>query len=555
MASEALARRENRNIAARLDAQAKARPFQRALVFPDGKDRFGNTTWTQLTFRQAHRLTDEFARGLAQMGVETGDRVSLLVKPCLEFIPLVFAVFKVGAIPVLIDPGMGFDNFLACIQRIQPKVLMGEPTVQVLKMVKRAAFASVQQTITNGTSTWFWGGRTLAQLRVPGATPFETVRCEDDDEAAILFTSGSTGPAKGVTYTHGIFQHQTDFIRDIYGIEPGEVDLACFPLFGLFSVAMGMTVVIPDMDPTKPAEADPRKLVEAIESHCCTSAFGSPAIWKALAAWGVETGLKLPSMKRIMMAGAPVPVSLHEQFQQIFDGNAELHTPYGATESLPVASFSSHALLAETAALTRQGRGVCVGFVAPKMTVRFIGITDDRIEEWSDDLMVGDGEIGELVVEGPVVTQEYKDEPAHTAQAKIARNGRMMHRMGDVGYRDEQGRIWFCGRKSHIVHCSDGAMVFPVPCEALFNEHPDVYRTAVVDVGGKPAVVAELEKGTDPSKRTAIRDALLMIAQSHEQTERIDQVWFHHGFPVDVRHNAKIHRPQLGTWAASAPSA
>ena len=555
MASEALARRENRNIAARLDAQAQARPYQRAIVFPEGTDRFGNTSWTQLTFLQAQALADDYARGLAQMGVGRGDRVSLLVKPCLEFIPLVFAVFKVGAVPVLIDPGMGLNNFLACIQRIQPKVLMGEPMAQVLKVVKRTAFASVEHTITNGGSTWFWGGRSLPELRVPGDTPYETARCEDDDEAAILFTSGSTGPAKGVTYTHGIFQHQTDHIRDIYGIAPGEVDLACFPLFGLFSVAMGMTVVIPDMDPTKPAQADPRKLVEAIESHGCTSAFGSPAIWKALAAWGVKTGLKLPSMKRIMMAGAPVPVSLHEQFQQIFDGTAELHTPYGATESLPVASFASHALLRETAALTRQGKGVCVGFVAPRMTVRFIRITDDRIAEWSDELLVADGEVGELVVEGPVVTQEYKDEPDHTARAKIAKDGRMMHRMGDVGYRDEQGRIWFCGRKSHIVHCADGEMVFPVPCEALFNEHPDVYRTAVVDVGGQPAVVAELEAGTDPAQRPAIRDALLEIARSHAQTARIERVWFHAAFPVDVRHNAKIHRPQLAEWAAARPPA
>ena len=545
----------NQNIAARFDEQAALRPFARAIVFPDGTDRFGNTTWSQLTFRQAHTLTDDYARGLSQLGVQIGDRVSLLVKPCLEFIPLVFAVFKVGAIPVLIDPGMGLKNFLACIQRIQPKVLMGEPLAQLLRLARGQAFASVQHTITNGPSTWFWGGVSLPSLRVPGGTPFTTVHRDTEDEAAILFTSGSTGPAKGVTYTHGIFQAQTNHIRDLYGIEPGEVDLACFPLFGLFSTAMGMTVVIPDMDPTKPAEADPRKLVDAIESHACTSAFGSPAIWKNLAAWGVKTGLKLPTMKRILMAGAPVPVKLHEQFQTIFDGHAELHTPYGATESLPVASFASHALLSDTAELTRQGRGVCVGRVAPDMTLRFIRITDDIIEAWSDDLQVPDGEVGELVAEGPVVTQEYKDEPGHTAKAKILRNGRKMHRMGDVGYRDEQGRIWFCGRKSHIVHCSDGTMVFPVPCEALFNEHPDVYRTAVVDVGGRPGLVAELEVGTSGDRKAAIRDQLLQIAREHDQTSRIDAVWFHPSFPVDVRHNAKIHRPELSTWARAQPPA
>lgn len=545
----------NHNIAARIDDQAKLRPHQRCIVFPEGTDRFGNTTWTQLTFAQAHRLIDDYARGLQQMGVQTGDRVSLLVKPCLEFIPLTFAVFKVGAIPVLIDPGMGLDRFLQCIEGIAPRVLIGEPTAQLLRVVKRQHFKSVELTVTNGVATWFWGGRNLKALQVPGDSAFPTVHRDSTDEAAILFTSGSTGPAKGVTYTHGIFQAQTDHIRDLYEIAPGEVDLACFPLFGLFSAAMGMTVVIPDMDPTKPAQADPRKLVEAIESHACTSAFGSPAIWKRLGAWGAETGLHLPTMRRILMAGAPVPVSLHEQFQDIFRGNAQLHTPYGATESLPVASIGSHTLLRETAALTRQGKGVCVGHPAPRIKVRVIAITNDVIEEWSDDLLVPDGQIGEFVIEGPVVTQEYKNEPEHTARAKIAKGDRKLHRMGDVGYLDNRGRLWFCGRKSHIVHCTDGTMVFPVPCEALFNEHASVYRTAVVDVGGEPGLVVELEPGTPRSEQPAIRDALLAIAAQHTQTQRITRVWFHRAFPVDVRHNAKIHRPELGRWAATQPTA
>ncbi len=545
----------NYNIASRLDEQAALRPYQRAVIFPDGKDRFGNTSWTQRTFRQTKELADGYAHGLVNIGVRPGDRVSLLVKPCLEFIPLVFAIFKTGAIPVLIDPGMGLENFLACIERIRPRVLIGEPLAQVLKVVKAKHFASVKATVTNGTWTGFWGGTRLQDLHQSKGKTFATVTRTRDDEAAILFTSGSTGPAKGVTYTHGIFQAQTDHIRDMYGLAPGETDLACFPLFGLFSIAVGMTVVIPDMDPTKPAQADPQKLIDAIETHGCTSAFGSPAIWKALAAWGDAHDLKLPSMKRILMAGAPVPVSLHESFQRFFDGNAELHTPYGATESLPVATIGSHELLRETAQLTREGHGVCVGHVAPGMTVRVIHITDDILPEWSEDLCVPQGEIGELVMEGAVVTQEYKDEAHHTAAAKIRRGDRMMHRIGDVGYIDQKNRIWFCGRKSHIVRCNDGSLVFPVPLEALFNEHPDVYRTAVVDIGGAPGLVVELRTGVASAKRATIRDALLDIAKAHEKTTRISRVWFHKGFPVDVRHNAKIDRSALSVWAQQHPSA
>ena len=545
---------ENYNIARLLEQQAAERPRQRAVVFPEKRDRFGNMAWTHLSFAELDRLCSEYARGLVQRGVKRGDRVSLLVKPCLEFIPLVFAIFKVGALPVLIDPGMGRENFLACIRRIRPRVLIGEPLAQLIRLVFRKDFESVELSITNGTHTGIWGGVTIDGLRVPGAFPFPTARCAFDDEAAILFTSGSTGPAKGVTYTHGIFDAQTRHIQSMYGIEAGEVDLACFPLFGLFSMAMGMTVVIPEMDPTKPAQADPKKLVEAIEAHGCTSAFGSPAIWKNLALWGKESGLKLPTMKRILMAGAPVPVWMHEAFQRIFDvdgsgATAELHTPYGATESLPVATIGSHTILRETAQLTRHGKGVCVGHLAPGMQISVIRISDEPIAEWSEELLVEQGEIGEFVAEGEVVTQEYKDEPAHTAKAKIRKGDRMVHRMGDVGYLDAEGRLWFCGRKSHIVTCADGTRMFPVPCEAIFNQHKDVYRSALVGVGGAPGLVVELEPGVRRSQAELVAE-LREIAAGNALVERVERFWFHKAFPVDVRHNAKIHRGQLAAWAA-----
>ncbi len=540
---------QNHNIATRLERQAAERPRQKAVLFPERRDRFGNMAWTSLDFAGLNRLCDEYARGLVRQGVVAGDRVSLLVKPCLEFIPLVFAVFKVGALPVLIDPGMGREGFLACLRRIAPRVLIGEPLAQALRLVFRRDFASVQISITNGTHTGIWGGVTIDQLRVRGEAPFSAVPRQKDDEAAILFTSGSTGPAKGVTYTHGIFQGQTRAIQEMYGIEPGEVDLACFPLFGLFSVAMGMTVVIPELDPTRPAQADPQKLIEAIETHGCTSAFGSPAIWRALAREGVAKGVKLPTLRRILMAGAPIPVPIHEAFQQIFDGKAQVHTPYGATESLPVASIGSWEVLRETAARTREGAGICVGSLAPGAKVHIIRVTDDPLPEWSDALLVPDGEVGELVIEGDVVTQEYKDEPGHNAASKIRKDGRMVHRIGDVGYRDPQGRLWFCGRKSHIVRTRDGKTLYPDPLEALFLEHPDVHRAALVGVAGEPVLIFELAAAC-ARPADAVLAELRPKAQAHPQLSGVSRMLVHPAFPVDVRHNAKIDRPALAAWAA-----
>jgi len=545
---------ETVNIARLMEQQAADAPLRRAVVFPEGRDRNGNVAWTHLTFQQLNRLTDAYAYGLTDAGVRRGDRVSLLVKPCLEFIPLVFAIFKIGAIPVLIDPGMGRKGFLRCIQHIKPRVLIGEPIAQVIRTVFRSAFASVEVSITNGPSTWFWGGRTLEQCAQHSDEPFPTAPTQGSDEAAILFTSGSTGPAKGVTYTHRIFDAQTRYIQQLYGIEPGEVDLACFPLFGLFSMAMGMTVVIPDMDPTKPAQAEPKKLIEAIEAHGCTSAFGSPAIWKNMAVYARDQGIKLPSMRRILMAGAPIPVWMHEAFQQIFSDGAELHTPYGATESLPVASIGTNEVLSDTAARTREGAGTCVGHPAPGITVRVIGISDDPIATWDSQRCLPDGQIGEICVSGPQVTPEYKDEPEKTAAAKIYEGDTIWHRMGDLGYIDKLGRIWFCGRKSHRVTLADGSLKFPVPCEGIFNEHPDVYRTALVGVGGEAVLVVELEPKSVSVSRQKVTTELLELGAKNPITVDVKRILFHDGFPVDVRHNAKIHRLQLAAWASSRVS-
>ncbi len=541
------------NIASLLEQQADARPHQRGVVFPQTRDPAGRVAWTHLTFRQLDRLSSSYARGMQALGIRRGDRVSLLVTPCLEFIPLTFAIYKLGALPVLIDPGMGRARFLACIERIAPRVLIAVPLVQGLRLLFRKAFASVEISITVGRSTGFWGGATLESFESHSGDPFETVQAARDDEAAILFTSGSTGPAKGVTYTHGIFHAQARLIAQMYSITPGEIDLACFPLFGLFSMAMGMTVVIPDMNPAKPAQADPRKLVEAITSQGCTSAFGSPAIWKGVARHCQDKKITLPSMRRLLMAGAPVPVWMHQAFAEILPGGAEIHTPYGATESLPVASISSREVLDDTRHRTEQGGGTCVGRPVPEVDLRIIRITDDPIEAWSPGLELPRGEIGEILVRGPIVTPEYKNEPHHTAAAKVREvvDGETVicHRIGDVGYLDDAGRLWFCGRKTHRVQCADGTTLFTVPCESIFNTHPAVYRTALVGVDGTPVLVVELESGVSAS-REKVAEELLAQGAKHTITAGIQRVLFHPAFPVDVRHNAKIHRGELAAWAA-----
>jgi acyl-CoA synthetase (AMP-forming)/AMP-acid ligase II len=222
---------------------------------------------------------------------------------------------------------------------------------------------------------------------------------------------------------------------------------------------------------------------------------------------------------------------------------------------LPVSSISGREVLDDCSEKSRRGAGTCVGKPLSGIDVRLIHITDEPITRWSEDLSVPDGEFGEIVVVGDVVTKRYYGLDRATACAKIRDDDRIRHRMGDVGYRDEQGRIWFCGRKGYRVVTENGTM-FPVPCEAIFNEHPDVSRSALVGVGprGKqtPVIIIEPESGRFPRGGgvAVFREEILELARSSDLTRSINRVLFHRSLPVDIRHNAKIDREQLAIWAA-----
>jgi acyl-coenzyme A synthetase/AMP-(fatty) acid ligase len=373
-----------------------------------------------------------------------------------------------------------------------------------------------------------------------------------DETAAILFTTGSTGPAKGVVYTHGNFDAQLRNIKSHLGISTDEIDLSTFPLFALFWPALGITSVIPDMDPTKPARVNPKKIIEAILNQGVTSMFASPALLNRVGRYGKQKNIMLPSLKRVISAGAPVAPSVIEQFASMLCEDAEIHTPYGATEAVPVISISSNEILCETKKLSEQGYGLCIGRPINDIDVRIIKISDDPISKWSTDLLVEDTEIGEITVRGDLVTRQYFERPKADALSKIKDGNTIWHRMGDLGWIDSKGRIWFCGRKSHRVAIEEMTL-FTIPCEAIFNNHPMVFRSALVGIGPpnrqKPVVCIELEPKKDKVKKKKIEKELLELAQQNEFTKKIDTILFCKSFPVDIRHNSKIFREKLAIWA------
>jgi len=540
------------NIAARVLEVAARLPDKPAVITCTGTTRDDRTHSEAVTFGQLAEDIAAYARGCRRIGIGRGTRTILMVPPGCDFFALTFALFKLGAVPVLIDPGMGRRKLIECLAEIGAEAFIGIPRAHLARVLYRRAFRSVRIAVTAGRRMG-WGGWRLEEIYDESSEPLPPADTSADEMAAILFTSGSTGPAKGAVYTHGIFDAQVRFLQSQYGFGPDEVDLATFPLFALFDAALGMTAVIPDMDPSRPAAADPRSIIAAVRDHAVTHMFASPALIDRVSRYAIQHGIVCPGIRRVLTAGAPVPPAVLGRARKFLGPAAQIFTPYGATEALPVASIESREILAETAPLTSRGAGLCVGRPLPGIDARIIAISDEPIATMAAARPADAGAIGEICVRGPVVTREYFRRPDATALAKIADGDTYWHRMGDLGRFDDQGRLWFCGRKSHRVQTAR-ELYFTICCEGVFNAHPDVRRTALVSVGpsgmNTPVLCVELEGAPSHVARQRIELELRRLGKSHDHTRGIERFLFHPGFPVDVRHNAKIDREELAAWAA-----
>ena len=530
---------------------AASAPERAAIIFPKGACRRVAQVWS---FSQLNARCDAYAHGFRRTGFGPGMRVLVMIRPGVELIAVVFALLKLGAVPVLIDPGQGRRAFLTCVRQCQPQALVGIPFALVARRVFSAHFASVELCVAAGTR-WFFGLPTLSEFTTSTVEPVKAITVCHADEAAIAFTSGSTGPAKGVVYRHGNFAAQTALMASDLGIETGEVHLSLVYIFALFNPALGVTTVLPDIDPAKPTQVHANDLIDAITAHNVSFSLGSPTIWGTITDHCIARGVTLPTIKKVFLFGAPVTPLLIERLQEtLVEGS--IYTPFGATEALPITQMSGIEVLRDTAAETARGAGVCVGRPVTGVTVKVIAISDDPIENWDPALVCSTGEIGELVVMGPIVTEQYVGLPSATALAKIRDGKAVWHRMGDLGYIDTAGRLWFCGRKSHRVETRD-QLLLPVPCEVIFNAHPQCRRTALVGVGptGRqtPVLVVEPLAGKMPvthSARENFVDELLRLGDQFKHTRTIQTVLFHQCFPMDVRHRAKIRREVLAQWAA-----
>lgn len=521
---------------------AQAHPTLPAVIWPAAKGE------ASVSYAELYERSAAWAAGLHAMGVQAGTRVALFVRPSPELIGLVYALFRLGAVPVLIDPGMGRSALVRCVAQMRPEVWIGVPLSLCLRWLHPHALASVRLYICVG-SQYFPGAHSLAALERAGRGELQLPHPEPQAAAAILFTSGSTGPAKGVQYTHANFTAQVHALRALYSLGPGQVDLACFPLFALFNAAFQRTSIFPRINTSRPATVDPAEITRLLARYAISDSFGSPAIWKRVVPYARSNGLRFPALRRAMIAGASVPPSLVAEFRALLDPQGDVHTPYGATEALPIASISGREILEQRQRI-EGGHGICVGRLAPGVEMACIALHDQAIESWDPSLALAPGQQGEWCVRGAVVTREYAEQPTANRFAKIHSALGPWHRMGDAGYCDAQGLWWFTGRKSQRVQSSTGTYL-PEALERVVETMPKLHKCAVVGAGpaGQERVVLVVEG--QPASESAILEHARKQARADapQRLPQPERVLFHPRLPVDVRHNAKIRRELLKSWA------
>lgn len=547
---------ENFNIASALIDNADRFPDKKAIIYPAGLNKNGSVRYEHKTFKQLDVESDQFAAGFLSAGISKGVKTIFLVKPGPELFSITFGLFKIGAIPVIVDPGLGVKRMLQCYNAVGAEAFIGIKRAHIFRLLFANQFKSVKTWITAGRRL-FWGGYSLDELKKCAANQAPLAETSADELALINFTTGSTGPAKGVEYTPRMIIEEYRSLKANFFSNENNVDLATLSLFALYDILIGITAVLPKIDSTKPAKVNPLNIIDPINDFKITTMFASPALLNTVAKFGIERNIKLPTLKTVLSGGAPVTTSVMQSFHKLLSQDASIVTTYGATEALPISAIDSDTLINECRSKTAVGMGTCIGKPLDNVEVSIIKISDAPIHQWDNSLLVNQGEVGEIVIKGDIVSKNYHKNPRANSLSKIKDGDGIRHRMGDLGSVDSLGRIWFCGRKQHRV-CTEDEIIFSVQVEGIFNSHPDVYRSALIGIGPEgnqtPMVCIELDPAraglfNDIAKRKELASDLMRLARANAVTQKIARILFHEAFPVDIRHNAKIFREQLTDWA------
>jgi olefin beta-lactone synthetase len=516
------------NLVGLFDERAGSRPDATAIVACSGG---AAVRWT---FAQMRATSSRWATVLAEHGVEPGARVALLVPMSPELYVALLAVWRVGALAVLVDAGAGLDRLSRCVGAIRPEAMIGSGAAHALRLVS-APVRRIPLRFSIGATVPFAvrldgvGERSAESARVP---------LEEDAPALVTFTSGSTGSPKIAVRTHAFLRAQYEVLARAIELAPGQTDLTTLPVFLLANLAAGVTSVVPDADMRRVGEISARPVLEQIRREQVSRMGASPAFVDRLVSACEREGATLPSIERVFIGGAPVFPSLLRRVRSAMP-EACVTAVYGSTEAEPIAEVALEDVSDDDFTRMATGAGLLAGRSVPEIDLRIItsepGVPiPPATAAGLEAMRVSEGRAGEIVVAGPHVLTGYLDGRGD-AEAKIDVDGRRWHRTGDIGRLDDAGRLWLLGRASAVVRDERGE-VHPFTVECAASEIEGIARSAFVSWGGRRALVVESAPGRAPDP-DAVRAAL--------EWAGIDVVHRVARIPVDVRHNAKVDYPAL----------
>lgn len=496
------------------------------------------------TFATLATRTKAVAAGLASIGVTTGSRVALLVPPGADLAAALYGVWRAGGVAVVVDAGLGLKGIRAALRGAGPDFIIGTPKgLAAARLMGLHAVTVVTAPVSATKGRVVGVDHVLSELEATRApAPPEPAH---DDLAAVVFTSGATGPSKGVRYTHRRLEQQRTALESLYNITADDRLVAAFGPFALFGPALGITSATPHMDMTAPATLTANSLGTAVRLAHASLVFGSPAALRNVVA--TSSGLEsrnhaaLREVRLLLSTGAPVPATTLRAMLELTPA-AQAHTPYGMTEVLPIADISVTEL-----ELAGGGNGVCVGRPVPNVTVSIAALDHDGIP---GDVFTTDADVtGEICITAAHGKDSY-DRLAVTEHATRTASG--AHRSGDVGHFDVDGRLWIEGRLAHLITTQQGP-VTPYGLENAANTALTVTGAAAVGVGpvGNQVVVlvvTTLSAGKRGLAPGALQAQVRQAIAARSDIEIAAVLVVDH-LPVDIRHNSKIDRVRVGTWA------
>jgi acyl-coenzyme A synthetase/AMP-(fatty) acid ligase len=464
--------------------------------------------------------------------------VGLLVEPSADLTAAVYAVWRAGAVIVVADKGLGLRGMRRALRGASVGAVIGSaPGLAAARVMGLPGIRIAAGGLTGAAARALGATTTLAELERRGATAAAPAVAAPDADCAVLFTSGATGPAKGVVYTQRQAVAQLDLVRSTYGLTPADRLVAAFAPLAILGPALGIGSAVPDIDVTAPGSLTAAKLADATAAVGGTVVFASPAALRRVVATAGELTdaqrTALGGVRLLMSAGAPVPLSLLQQLRTVLPA-AEAHTPYGMTEALPVTDVSATEIEA-----AGPGDGVCVGSPLAGVEVRVSALTPTGRAE--GDLTDTPELTGEVCVRAAHVKDRYD---ALWATERISSRNPGWHRTGDVGHLDAQGRLWIEGRLPHVVTTAAG-VVTPVGVEQRLEALPGVSAAAVVGVGpaGTQVLVAVVVPAGAPARsRLAPADTGLADAVRAAAGTEVAAVLTTGRLPVDIRHESKVDR-------------